>query len=71
MNIRKIGVVLLALLLAGMTMVPMVSAGDSETTTAIADKEIQAIFDSASVFQTLPSSLIPEIETTNLEQYVS
>ncbi len=71
MNIRKIGVVLLALLLAGMTMVPMVSAGDSETTTAIADKEIQAIFDSASVFETLPSSLSPEIESTYLEQYVS
>ena len=31
MNIRKIGVVLLALLLAGMAMVPMVSAADEDT----------------------------------------
>jgi hypothetical protein len=61
----------LSLLLAAMVIVPMVSAGDSETTTTIADKEIQAIFDSASVSETLPSSLSPETESTYLEQYVS
>lgn len=39
MNIRKIGVVLLALLLAGMAMVPMVSAAEQKVPTTLSIDE--------------------------------
>ena len=71
MKTREIGVILLALLLAAMVMVPIVSANDSETTPSLTDKEIQAIFDSASVSETQPSSLNPQAESFYLEQYIS
>jgi hypothetical protein len=71
MELRKTIVVLLALLLAAMVMVPMVSAGDSQMATAITDKEVQAIFDSASVSETLPLSMSPQAESSYLEQYIS
>lgn len=71
MNLRKIGIVLLALLLAGMAMVPLVSAGNSQTAADIADKEIQAIFDTASASEFLPVSLSAQEEISFLEKYES
>ena len=62
MNLRKWSVALLALLLAAMAMVPMVSANDSLKSTTVTDKDVQAIFDSASVSETLPSSLSPQLK---------
>jgi hypothetical protein len=69
MRLRKLSVVLLALLLAAMAMVPMVSAEESRMITT--DKEIQAIFDSASDDEKMPSTLSPQAESAYLEDYTS
>lgn len=71
MKTLKKGVVLLALFLAGMTIIPCVNAGDAQMATAITDKEVQEIFNSASVSETLPSSMSSQAESSYLEQYVS
>ena len=45
MKLRKIGVVLLALLLAAMAMVPMVSANDQQNTIGSSDQTIVPVID--------------------------
>lgn len=71
MKTLKTGIVLLALLLAVMTLIPMVCAGESRSDSVVTDKEVQEIFDTASVSETLPTTLSPEEEIAYLEGYVS